>query len=69
MPRIFGFRVYKKKGSRFQEGSPHVQEITHYTEDQLKKLKGKSKVRQCAYYCSKRNKRRTTSSRSSRSDS
>ena len=41
IPRVFGFRVYKKKGSRYDESSKNQHEITHYSEEQLKKLKGK----------------------------
>ena len=34
--------MYKKKGSRFQGQQNIVNEITHYSEDQLKKLRGKN---------------------------
>jgi hypothetical protein len=39
IPRIYGFKIYKKKGSRFWEGNKNLNEITHYGEEQLKKLK------------------------------
>lgn len=45
VPRIFGFRVYKKKGSRFQEQQNKPAEITHYSEEQLKKLRGKGDLK------------------------
>jgi casein kinase II subunit beta len=33
VPRVFGFRLYKKKGSRFQDQQNKVNEITHYSEE------------------------------------
>ncbi|CAD8094202.1 unnamed protein product [Paramecium primaurelia] len=42
VPRIFGFRVFKKKGSRYQDMQQKPTEITHYSEEQLKKLRGKN---------------------------
>ena len=39
IPRIYGFKIYKKKGSKFWEQSKNINEITHYGEEQLKKLK------------------------------
>ncbi|CAD8204278.1 unnamed protein product [Paramecium octaurelia] len=42
VPRVFGFRIYKKKGSRYQDTQQKVAEITHYSEEQLKKLRGKN---------------------------
>ncbi len=39
IPRIYGFKIYKKKGSRFWEQNKNVSEITHYGDEQLKKLK------------------------------
>lgn len=45
VPRIYGFRIYKKKGSRFAEDKENDNEkqieITHYSEDLLKKIRGK----------------------------
>ncbi|CAD8124451.1 unnamed protein product [Paramecium sonneborni] len=42
VPRVFGFRIYKKKGSRYQDTQQKATEITHYSEEQLKKLRGKN---------------------------
>ena len=39
IPRIYGFKIYKKKGSRYWEQNKNMSEITHYGEEQLKKLK------------------------------
>lgn len=39
IPRIYGFKIYKKKGSKFWEQNKELNEITHYGEEQLKKLK------------------------------
>jgi len=39
IPRIYGFKIHKKKGSRFWEQNKNLNEITHYGEEQLKKLK------------------------------
>ena len=39
IPRIYGFKIYKKKGSKFWEQNSNLSEITHYGEEQLKKLK------------------------------
>ena len=39
IPRIYGFKIYKKKGSKFWESNKDLNEITHYGEEQLKKLK------------------------------
>jgi len=39
IPRIYGFKIHKKKGSRFWEQRKDLNEITHYGEEQLKKLK------------------------------
>jgi casein kinase II subunit beta len=39
IPRIYGFKIHKKKGSKYWEGSKNLNEITHYGEEQLKKLK------------------------------
>lgn len=45
VPRIYGFRIYKKKGSRFADDKDNENEkqieITHYSEDLLKKIRGK----------------------------
>ena len=38
VPKIFGYKIYKKKGSKYEEKSP-LNEITHYDEEQLKKMK------------------------------
>ena len=40
VPRIYGFKIFKKKGSKYVE-SKKVAEVTHYSEDQLKKIKGR----------------------------
>ncbi|CAD8201604.1 unnamed protein product [Paramecium pentaurelia] len=42
VPRVFGFRIHKKKGSRYQDTQQKATEITHYSEEQLKKLRGKN---------------------------
>jgi len=42
VPRIYGFRIYKKKGSRFAEDADKMREVTHYSEELLKKIKGKT---------------------------
>jgi len=39
IPRIYGFKIYKKKGSKYYEPHKNLNEITHYGEEQLKKLK------------------------------
>ena len=39
IPRIYGFKLYKKKGSKYYESNKALNEITHYGEEQLKKLK------------------------------
>ena len=39
IPRIYGFKIHKKKGSHFWEQRKDLNEITHYGEEQLKKLK------------------------------
>lgn len=41
IPRIYGFRIYKKKGSKFTEDEQSVCEVTHYSEDLLKQIRGK----------------------------
>jgi len=41
IPRIYGFKIYKKKGSKFAEDVKDVQEVTHYSEELLKKIKQK----------------------------
>ena len=33
IPRVFGFRLYKKKGSRFLDQQNKINEITHYSEE------------------------------------
>lgn len=38
MPKIYGFKIYKKKGSRYHE-SKKLAEITHYSEEHLRKIK------------------------------
>ncbi|EGR31788.1 hypothetical protein IMG5_102270 [Ichthyophthirius multifiliis] len=42
IPRIYGFRIYKKKGSRFAEDENNVCEITHYNEELLKQIRCKA---------------------------
>ena len=39
IPRIYGFKIHKKKGSKYWEQTKNLNEITHYGEEQLKKLK------------------------------
>eukprot|EP01015_Nassula_variabilis_P029738 TRINITY_DN642_c0_g1_i6.p3 TRINITY_DN642_c0_g1~~TRINITY_DN642_c0_g1_i6.p3 ORF type:complete len:122 (-),score=7.81 TRINITY_DN642_c0_g1_i6:42-407(-) len=39
IPRIYGFKIHTKKGSKFYEEPKNVTEITFYGEEQLKKLK------------------------------
>lgn len=41
VPKVFGFKLYKKKGSRFHEQKKQ-QEVTHYSEEHLKKIKTKT---------------------------
>lgn len=41
IPRIYGFRVYQKKGSKFLEDNQDLIEVTHYSEEMLKNIKGK----------------------------
>ena len=38
VPKIFGYKIYQKKGSKYEEKKESV-EISHYDEDQLKKMK------------------------------
>jgi hypothetical protein len=40
VPRIYGFKIFKKKGSKYIETKKPA-EVTHYSEDQLKKIKGR----------------------------
>lgn len=40
VPRLYGFKIFKKKGSKYCENKKAV-EVTHYSEDQLKKIKGR----------------------------
>lgn len=40
MPRIYGFKIFKKKGSKYIDNKKPL-EVTHYSEDQLKKIKGR----------------------------
>jgi len=40
VPRIYGFKIFKKKGSKYAEAKKPA-EVTHYSEDQLKKIKGR----------------------------
>jgi len=39
VPRVYGFRLYKKKGSKFAEDNKKLSEITYYGEEQLKIMK------------------------------
>lgn len=41
IPRIYGFRIYKKKGSKFLEDEQSVCEVTHYSEELLRQIRGK----------------------------
>ena len=38
---MFGFKVYGKKGSKFCE-KKQFKEITHYTQEELKKIKNRN---------------------------
>lgn len=38
VPKIFGYKIFKKKGSKYEERNS-MNEITHYDEAQLKKMK------------------------------
>ena len=40
VPRIYGFKIFQKKGSKYQTNSKQTKEITFYNEEQLKKMKG-----------------------------
>lgn len=40
VPRIYGFKIFKKKGSKYVENKKSA-EVTHYSEEQLKKIKGR----------------------------
>ncbi len=43
IPRIYGFRIYKKKGSKFAEDEKtNSYEVTHYSEELLKKIRVKN---------------------------
>ncbi|KAL4476836.1 hypothetical protein ABPG72_010673 [Tetrahymena utriculariae] len=41
IPRIYGFRIYKKKGSKFLDEENPLVEITHYSEELLRQIRGK----------------------------
>lgn len=43
VPRIYGFKIFRKKGSKYcEEGSSgkKLEEISFYSEQNLKKMKG-----------------------------
>lgn len=44
IPKIYGFKIYKKKGSRYAENKKQS-EITHYSEEHLKKIKTKTETK------------------------
>ena len=41
VPRIYGFKIYKKKGSKYAEDNKNMMEMTYYGEDLLNKMKNK----------------------------
>ena len=41
VPRIYGFKIYKKKGSKYAEDNKNLMEMTYYGEDILNKMKNK----------------------------
>lgn len=41
IPKIYGFKIYKKKGSKYNElTGKNKEEISFYSEQNLKKMKG-----------------------------
>ena len=41
IPKIYGFKIYKKKGSKYNEVTvKNKEEISFYSEQNLKKMKG-----------------------------
>jgi len=43
IPRIYGFKIFKKKGSKYNEDNKKSEEISFYSEQNLKKMKGSLK--------------------------
>ena len=41
VPKVYGFKVYGKKGSKYEEKKEKT-EISYYTQEELKKLKSKN---------------------------
>ena len=41
VPKVYGFKVYGRKGSKF-ELKEEKKEITYYTQEELKKIKSRS---------------------------
>ena len=39
IPKIFGFKIYKCRGSKYLEDTKKATEITYYGEEQLNKLR------------------------------
>lgn len=40
IPRIYGFKIFKQKGSKYEEHR-EIAEVSYYSEEHLKKIKGK----------------------------
>lgn len=38
VPKLFGFKVHKRKGSKFPQAQSNQQELYYYAEDHIKRL-------------------------------
>lgn len=40
IPKIYGFKIYQKKGSKYVNNDKKLEAITFYGEENIKKMKG-----------------------------
>lgn len=45
VPKVYGFKIYGRKGSKYQK-KDEKREITYYTQQELKKIKSRNDARE-----------------------